>query len=175
MRSSPLAVGLALATLTMAACLGRAALEPIGPPEDGSGGEAGTGGTGGTTGSTTTTWTTSTNTTTTTTTTTTTWPQCDGLGDCSSCAECAIVGPCEAAYDGCVSSEACLAFSDCFDHCWDIDPWDCMSQCGSANPGGYDLFYQMLDCIGCQQCPSDCWDISSWLCFWDEGSPGGSP
>lgn len=170
MRRSATLLALVGMGLGFAACLGRAALEPVGPPEQGDGGAAGAaGGTAGTAGTGTgTTSTTSTSTITTTTTSTTTSIPCDGTGDCDTCAECALLGPCYDVYAACASNDACAAFADCFDSCAEPDPWICMEQCGASNPEGYELFYGLLDCLACQQCPGDCWELASVFCYWEQ-------
>jgi len=161
---------LGLVGFALAACLGRAALEPIGPPEDSAtGGSAGSGASTGAHGGTGGTSTTSTSSTITTSTTTTQY--CDNTGDCQQCTDCAVYGPCEPELYDCYNSNECMEYMDCLETC-PGDPGQCMNMCGQSNPLGAQLYYELLYCAICVHCPSDCWEYANQFCFWDDEDNG---
>ncbi len=164
-------MGLVLGTLVMAACGGKAIVDP--PLPTGAGGAGGAGGqtaTGGASVVSVVTTTTSNNAVVTTTAqtssvsttvTTSSGPNsCDGTGQCDICFECSTQGPCVSDWIACSQSDACVGMSQCMEGCMGQT---CFQTCAQQNPGGVQLFLAALQCSLCDACSSDC-DPPPQLC-----------
>jgi hypothetical protein len=88
-------------------------------------------------------------------TTVTTGPiDCDGQGDCGTCVQCAVNGPCQSLVRMCQSSMACVAFAMCFEGCQ--GQMGCFPMCAQDNPDGANEWVEMVQCFFCDVCQTDC-------------------
>src|SRR5262245_15998859 len=79
--------------------------------------------------------------------------QCDNTGDCASCQECALSGPCLEAWDGCLQDMSCSGLINCFANCQNDQ---CYDMCWGAFPDGQELYMKLANCVLCEACFNDC-------------------
>jgi len=79
--------------------------------------------------------------------------QCDGTGDCQTCADCAFTDLCANEVGACVAAPECLSYNDCMSGCQDQA---CVDACAQAYPLGAQLYDALSQCILCDACVDDC-------------------
>lgn len=75
---------------------------------------------------------------------------------CSDCAQLAVEGPCQAAFDACNGSFACTTLLDCHSKCDWTDA--CNQNCDEIIPSGVAMLKDLIGCIACEQCVLPCAD-----------------
>ncbi len=73
---------------------------------------------------------------------------------CSDCAQLAIEGPCQAAFEACDNSFACTTLLDCHSKCEWTDA--CNQDCDEIIPSGVAMLKDLIGCIACEQCTLPC-------------------
>jgi hypothetical protein len=89
-------------------------------------------------------------------------PACDTSGSCDACDDCAINRGCSMLFDACNQNQDCADLDACvygtapYECNGDLGNGPCLGACYAANPGGTNLYDDLMYCVLCTECGTAC-------------------